>query len=286
MTDKRLVVLWCALRFFTVRKIKLNVQGHLKCYPVAFGESTMSRPHVQLWYNRFKEGLEDVIAHPDLASTSTTDEYIETVKTMILDNCRIIIRAVAVASVGISFGSCQVIFTDILDMKRAAAKIVLKFLNFEQNLDIAQEMLTTFKDDPDLFKEVITGNELWVYGYDIETKTQSSQCKHPEEPRLKKAHQVRSDVMVLLTGVVHHEFLPQDYAVNKEYYLEVMLRLRETIRQKRIELWKNQSWILHCDNAPAHTSMIVREFLAKNKSKIMDYIRKLTLFDRFSSIGA
>ena len=27
---------------------------------IAFGESTMSRTQVQLWYNRFKEGREDV----------------------------------------------------------------------------------------------------------------------------------------------------------------------------------------------------------------------------------
>ena len=40
-----------------------------------------------------------------------------------------------------------------------------------------------------------------------------------------------------------------------------MCRLREAIRQTCIELWKNQSWILYHDNAPAHT--------AKNKSVIM-----------------
>ena len=46
-------------------------------------------------------------------------------------------------------------------------------------------------------------------------------------------------------GVVHYEFLPQGREDNKEYYLEVMTRLREAIRQKRTGLWKNQSWILH-----------------------------------------
>ena len=38
-------------------------------------------------------------------------------------------------------------------------------------MDIAQEMLRTFNDDPDLLKKVITDGELWVYGYD---KAQSS----------------------------------------------------------------------------------------------------------------
>ena len=95
-------------------------------------------------------------------------------KKIILDNRRNTIREVA-DDVGISFGSCWAIYTNVLGMKRAAAKIVQKLLNFEQKqpcMDIAQEMLTTFKDNPDLLKRVLTNDEPWVYGYDIETKAQ------------------------------------------------------------------------------------------------------------------
>ena len=62
-------------------------------------------------------------------------------------------------------------------MKSAAAKIVPKLLSFEQKqrrINIAQEMLTTFSDDSDLLKKVITGDESWMSGHDIETKAQSS----------------------------------------------------------------------------------------------------------------
>ena len=45
---------------------------------------------------------------------------------IILDNRQITIRKVA-DDVSISFGSCQAIFTDVLDMKRAAAKIVQNY---------------------------------------------------------------------------------------------------------------------------------------------------------------
>ena len=139
-------------------------------------------------------------------------------------------------------------------------------------MDIAQKMLTTFNDDPNLFKKVVTDDESWVHSYDIETKAQSSQL---QRPRSKKARDVHSNVKVLLSvfcdcnGVVHHEFLRQGRKVNKEYYLEVMRQLREAIRQKRTELWKNQSWILHHDNASVHTSMLVHEFLVKSKTIIM-----------------
>ena len=70
-------------------------------------------------------------------------------------------------------------------------------------------------------------------------------------------------------GLVHHKFLPQGRTINKEYYLEVMRQFREEIRQKRTELWKNQSWIWHHVNASAHTLMFEREFLTKNKTVIM-----------------
>ena len=61
---------------------------------VSFGESSNSRTQVQLWYNRFKEGREDVNndVRRSRRSTSTTEENIEAVKKMILNNRRITIR--------------------------------------------------------------------------------------------------------------------------------------------------------------------------------------------------
>ena len=94
------------------------------------------------------------------------DENIEAVKKIILDKRQITIRDVA-DDVGISFASFQAIFTDVLGLKCAAAKIVPKLQNFEQKqrrMDIAEKMLPTFNDDPDLLKKIITGDESWVYG--------------------------------------------------------------------------------------------------------------------------
>ena len=188
-----------------------------------------------------------------------------------MENRRITIGEVA-EDVSISVGSCHAIFSDILGLRRVAAKFVPKFLDFNQKthrMTIAQEMLNDVNDDPDLLERVITGDESWVYGYDVKNKAQLSQWKHTESPRPKKARQVRSNVKVLLTvffdyhGVVHQEFLSQGRTVNKEYCLEVMRRLREAIRKKRPELWKNNSWLLHHDNAPAHSSLLFCNFLAK-----------------------
>ncbi|UYV60847.1 hypothetical protein LAZ67_1002591 [Cordylochernes scorpioides] len=279
------------LRFLPIKKmdhrtcIKFCVKNEIKCadafrmLTVAYGEATLDRSNVYRWYKMFSEGREDVNDEERAGrpSTSTTDEKINEVEKMILANRRITVREVA-EDLNISIGSCHSIFINDLGMRRVAAKFVPKLLNCDQKqhrMNIANEMLDSVRDDPNLLQRVITGDEAWVYGYDVETKAQSSQWKLPHEPRPKKARQVRSNVKVFMTvffdcrGVVHHEFLPQGRTVNKEYYLQVMRNLREAIRQKRPDLWKNKNWLLHHDNAPAHTSLLVRDFLAKNNTLMM-----------------
>jgi len=49
-----------------------------------------------------------------------------------------------------------------------------------------------------------------------------------------------------------------------------MRRLRERIHRKRPGLWKENSWILHYDNAPSHKAIIVNEFLTKNSTNIIE----------------
>ena len=67
--------------------------------------------------------------------------------------------------------------------------------------------------------------------------------------------------------MIYHEFLPQGRTVNKEYCLEFMRRLRQAIRQKCTELWKNQSWILYHSDAPDQTSMLVRNLFGQNQNR-------------------
>ena len=108
--------------------------------------------------------------------------------------------------------------------------------------EVTQNLLETANRDPDFPKKVITGDESWIYGYDPETKAQSSQWKSPESPRPKKARQSRSIVKVMLTvffdheGVVHHEYAPPGQTITKDYYIEVLRQLRDAVRRKRPQL--------------------------------------------------
>ncbi|GFY15990.1 uncharacterized protein TNCV_1286351 [Trichonephila clavipes] len=65
-------------------------------------------------------------------------------------------------------------------------------------------------------------------------------------------------------GIVHHEYAPQSQTVNKEFYLDVMRRLREAVRRKRPVLWASSRWMLHHDGAPTHTANLEQQFLKKH----------------------
>ena len=47
-------------------------------------------------------------------------------------------------------------------------------------------------------------------------------------------------------------------------YIDILLCLRAVVRRKRPEKWGTNSWFLLHNNAPAHRSVLVKDFLAKN----------------------
>ena len=69
---------------------------------------------------------------------------------------------------------------------------------------------------------------------------------------------------------------------NKEMYSDILRRLREAVKRKLLELWRtNRRFLLH-DNAPAHRSVFVKGFLAKNRVTTLEhptYSRELTAAD-------
>jgi len=69
-------------------------------------------------------------------------------------------------------------------------------------------------------------------------------------------------------GIVHHEFAPEGQTVNRAFYTEVLKRLRDRVRP---ELWERRRWILHHDNAPVHSALIVCEFLARNSITVLKH---------------
>jgi len=75
-------------------------------------------------------------------------------------------------------------------MHHITAKFVPRLLTDDQKqnrVDVSKELLDRANDDANILKNIITGDETWVYGYDVETKVQSSQ-RVSKPRRVQKNH--------------------------------------------------------------------------------------------------
>ena len=79
--------------------------------------------------------------------------------------------------------------------------------------------------------------------------------------------EVEDKVMLIaffdIKGIVHFEFLPQGQTVNQYVYKGSLQHLIMSVRDKRKDLWENNAWVFHQDNAPAHSALSIRQFLAE-----------------------
>jgi len=224
--------------------VKLGKSGAetFKMIRCAYGNEALSRARCFEWHASFKRGrtsLEDD-ERSGRPCTSSTPKNVETVRWLVHEDRRRTIKDIA-AIVNVSYGTVQTILTCDLNMHHVAAKFVPRLLTPEQkehHVAICQELCQRAVDDPSFMSRVITGEESWVYGYDLETKQESSQWKSPGSPRPKKARQslcVTKSMLIVffdIRGIVHHEFVPEGQAVDAEFYCSVLCRLREDIRRK------------------------------------------------------
>ena len=162
----------------------------------------MSQSITLLWYKHFKDGQTSVDddERSGQPSTSTTPENIAKVCEAILADCRQTIHDVC-EIVGLSYGTVQRILVDNLNMRCISARFLPRLLSNDQkaiSVSVCRELKRQARDDSNYFSNIITSDETWVYGYDPETKQQSSQWNSPNSPRPRKACQVRSNVKSML----------------------------------------------------------------------------------------
>ena len=248
----------------------------------AFGDNVMSRSKTLLWYKRFRDGRTSVNddERSGRPSTNTTQENIAKVRKVILADCRQTIHDVC-EIVGLSYGTVQHILVDNLNMRCISARFGPRLLSDDEKalrVSVCRELKQQARDNPNFISSIITGDETWVYGYNPETKQQSSQWKSPNSLRPKKKS-IKFATMSSpcwsfffdMQGIVHKEFLPHGQTINGKLYCEVLKRLREGIRGKPPDKWKKNKWFLHHDNASAHTSLVVRQFLTSKNITVIPH---------------
>ena len=74
-----------------------------------------------------------------------------------------------------------------------------------------------------------------------------------------------------IQSMVHKEFVPPGHTVNDMFYREVLKQLRDGIRCKHTDKWKKNNWFIHHDNVPAHTSLVVQQFLTPKNITVIPH---------------
>lgn len=118
---------------------------------------------------------------------------------------------------------------------------------------------------------MINGDKTWVFHYDPKTNKQNSEW-HAHIISLSKgglSKQIKTEIHA--HSLLWHqgnnaqkEFVIPRQTVNTDFYKKVLQRLKNQIAHINLKLKNN--WILHHDNASAHTSFKVTQFLVKHST--------------------
>ena len=121
--------------------------------------------------------------------------------------------------------------------------------------------------------DILTGDELWIYAYEPESKQQSTVWVFQDEPNPTKIAPARStskQIIACFFGKTGLAIIPlkQLITVNSERYATISLpvvfqEIRKPNRQRRITL--------HHDNVSSHTSAQTTAFLSTQNIDLMSH---------------
>ena len=108
-------------------------------------------------------------------------------------------------------------------------------------MNCCADTLENIENDPDFFLNVIVCDGTWIFQYDPETKRQTMHWRSPQSPREKK-FKAMMIVFFDIRGVIYIDWVPEGQTVNQVYYKNILTTLRERVRRRRPDMWKNASW--------------------------------------------
>ena len=189
--DQRYVIKFCV-------KLEKSATETLAMIQKAYGKDALSKAQVFRWHKAFREGRENVEDEERIGcpSTSHTLDNVAKVKAVLDSDQRLSVRLIA-DQVGLPK---SIVMTE-LQMQKVCAKLVPKVLTDEQKencVSISRELLDRVRGDPDFLEQVITGDETWVFEYDLETIKQSSEWQTTKSSRPKKARMSKSKMKSML----------------------------------------------------------------------------------------
>ena len=240
----------------------------------AYGPSYVSYDTVRQWKKKSEYGVESIKNAPKSGrpKSASHKEIVSKLKEIIEGNARFTVGDTA-RKVRISLSKVHLILKKHLKVRKISARWVSHLLIDEQKrqrVKVAKKLLQTFpKYDKKQFANVVTGDETWVHYFEPVRKVTNKiwATKYSKRPIIAKCSLSAKVLYAIFSGegVTIKMPVKKGKSITRKYYRDVVLKkLKKYYEKRRPAIDFKHVRLLH-DNASAHTSAIVTEFLKKKK---------------------
>lgn len=241
-----------------------------------YGKSAVSFSTVCRWLNTFKNGYQGLkdSCRSGRPKTAITKGNIAAVKNLIDEDGRYTLKYIA-RTVGVSSGSVHDILTKHLELRKVCARWVPHLLTKAQKdtrVKIARELLTKYKKcDKRTISNLVTGDETWIYYFEPQRKIDNKMWikRNGGRPIIAKRCQSAKKVLYAIffnsSGPVVQIPTPNRRSVTGQFYRDVVLKkVKKHYSKQRPKTGIRNVCLLH-DNAPAHKSKLVQDYLKQER---------------------
>lgn len=266
VVEYRVLIKHCFLMGKTALETTEFIQ---KCYP----GSAPSISSVRRWIHKFKRGDFSVQDgdRTGRPNSAVTTENINKALKLVRSDRRLKLDEMA-KILRISHGSVFTILHDHLGMRKLCARWVPRLLTpdqKQQRVDDSKRCLEIFRHNKkDFLRCYITMDETWIHHFNPESRIQAAEWTGPGESRPKRpktqtsAGKVMASVFWDTKGIIMVDYLAKGKTINSEYYIKLLVRLKQEIAIKRPHMQKKKI-VFHQDNAPIHKSAATMAKLAE-----------------------
>ena len=247
-----------------------------------YGNGALKSATVCKWVRRFNDGRESVENDRRVGRLVSvlTEKNVATVKTLIEEDARYTVQEIEELS-GIHSSSVLKILRERLGLSKICTRWVPHLLTDEQKqsrVRLASQVKEKYdKCDPRRLEEIVTGDETWIYHFQSDSKAKnkvwvSSEGDRPViARRFKTSNRMLYAIFFVSKGPVLQIPLPKGSSVTGKFYREsVLTQLVDFYQKRRPRTGVRGIKILH-DNALAHKSAMVQEYLKESGLDVLDH---------------
>ena len=234
------------------------------------------------WVRCFNDGRESIENDPRVGRPVSvlTEKNIAAVKTLIEEDTHYTMQEIEELS-GIHSSSVLKILRERLGLRKICTRWEPHLLTDEQKQSrtrLASQVIEKY-DKCDLchLEEIVTGDETWIYHFQPDSKAKNKVWVSSEGDRPVIAHRCKTSNRMLYAilfdskGPVLQIPVPKGSSVTWKFYKEsVLTQLVDFYQKRRPRTGVHSIKLLH-DNALAHKSAMVQEYLKESGLDVLDH---------------